>query len=226
MTTVYYMETLPRLKGDLFELYLSKVEEERKKKILLMKREESRLQSLTAGSLLYFVLCQETGRPLMDSGPFPVAYEKNGKPCLKGCEDLHFNLSHSGGYVCCAFGDKPVGVDIQKMTDVKEGVAERFFTEKDRKKLDECSGEDKKALFFQMWSIKESFIKLTGAGMAQGLDTFEIDWEKKQILKAGSGKTSAYFMTMDDLPGYGFCVCCREPLEDVRWKNVTEIWNA
>ena len=199
MVTVYYAEVFTRLTEERFKFYLDKVEEERKKKILLMKNEEGRLQSLTAG----------------------IGYEKSGKPYLREYPDIHFNLSHSGAYVCCGLSDSPVGVDIQKITDVKKGLAGRFFTEDDNRRLNACSGEERKALFFRMWSIKESFIKLTGRGMAQGLDTFEIDWEKNRVHDRGKSGTYAYFTTWDALTGYSACVCSWEPGYSAEWKRIT-----
>ncbi|MCI8613814.1 MAG: 4'-phosphopantetheinyl transferase superfamily protein [Lachnospiraceae bacterium] len=222
MVTVYYAEVFTRLAEERFKFYLDKVEEERKKKILLMKNEEGRLQSLTAGSLLYLALCGRIGDEERHRAPFSIGYEKSGKPYLREYPDIHFNLSHSGAYVCCGLSDSPVGVDIQKITDVKKGLAGRFFTEEDNRRLNNaCSGEERKALFFRMWSIKESFIKLTGRGMAQGLDTFEIDWEKNRVHDRGKSGTYAYFTTWDALTGYSACVCSWEPVESAEWKRIT-----
>lgn len=224
MVTVYYTEVLAHLQGDDFRFYLDKVEEERRKKILLMKNEESRLRSLTAGSLLYFALCNRMGDIGKSRDSFLIGYGKNGKPYLKESAKVHFNLSHSGTYVCCAVGDTPVGMDIQKITDVERRLAGRFFTEEDNKRLDACSSkEDRKKLFFQMWSIKESFIKLTGEGMAKGLNTFEIDWQRNQVLDKGKKGSIAYFMTCNKLEGYSACLCSWEPLENAVWKEA-QVW--
>lgn len=219
MVTVYYTKVFTHLQEREFLSYLDKIEEERRKKILLMKKEESRLQSLTAGSLLHFALCERMGDVEKNSGPFSMGYGRNGKPYLKEYPDIHFNLSHSGRYVCCALSHTPVGVDIQKITDVKRGIAERFFTGKDNQRLEACGGEERKALFFRMWSIKESFIKLTGEGIAGGLDSFEIDWKRSVVSDGGKTEPSAYFSEWNELAEYSACVCSREPLEKVVWKK-------
>lgn len=220
MITVYCTEVFTPLKEKDFRFYLNKIEDDRRKKILLMKMESGRLRSLTAGSLLYFALCEQMGDVEKKSPSFSVGYGQNGKPYLRDYPDLHFNLSHSGSYVCCALGDTPVGVDIQKITDVKKGIAERFFTEEDNQKFYECSEKESKELFFRMWSIKESFIKLTGKGIAGGLDTFEIDWEKNLILGREKKEPLAHFMAYNNLMGYSACVCSWAPMGDVVWKWV------
>lgn len=219
MITVYYTEVFTHLKENDYRFYLNKMEEERRKKLLLIKKESGRLQSLTAGSLLHFSLCEQIGDE-KKSPSFSVEYGENGKPYLSEHPDLHFNLSHSGSYVCCALGDRPVGVDIQKITDVKKGLAERFFTEEDNRKLHQCSEKERKKLFFRMWSIKESFIKLTGKGIAGGLDTFEIDWAENLILDREKKDPIAHFMVCNNLAGYSACVCSWTPMGDVVWKRV------
>ena len=47
-----------------------------------------------------------------------LAVAEKGKPYLKGREDLHFNISHSGNFVLCALGECPLGVDIERHKDL------------------------------------------------------------------------------------------------------------
>ena len=47
-------------------------------------------------------------------------YTEHGKPYLSDYSDVHFNISHSGEYVVCSVSDKPVGVDIQKISKYRE----------------------------------------------------------------------------------------------------------
>lgn len=215
MIKVYYTKVFPHLEEDTFFSHLNKIEKERRQKILSNSNEKNRLRSLTAGSLLHDALCRELGLSEKDEPPFEIAYEKRGKPYLTEYPDVYFNLSHSGDYVCCAVGDMPVGIDIQRITDVKEGLAHRFFTERDNQKLAACDEEERKKLFFRMWSIKESYIKLTGRGMEEGLNTFEIDWQGKRIAAHG---TEAYFEECSYLPEYCFCVCTTQSLGKVVWE--------
>jgi 4'-phosphopantetheinyl transferase len=176
---------------------------------------------------------------------FETEVYPGGKPYLKDYPEICFNLSHSGDYVCCAVGDEPVGVDIQKHVPVKEGLAERFFTEDENRQLKELSGEESEQLFFRMWSIKESYIKFTGQGMKQGIDTFGIDWKLGAILDENAGKKKkeseergpeilkemlkpeeriqAYFEEYPFLPGYSLAVCRENLKTEVIWCNLEEI---
>lgn len=215
---VYYTKVFPFLEESTFFSQLNKVEEERRRKILSGSNEKVRLLSLTAGSLLHEALCWELKIAADKKGPFEVAYTEGGKPYLPDNPKLHFNLSHSGAYVCCAVSGEPVGVDIQQITEVKEGMAERFFTEKDKQRLSALSGEEKKQLFFRMWSIKESYLKLTGKGIAAGLDSFEIDWMENKIVDGKS--EAAYYEEYNGLPEYCLCVCMGAPCKEVVWEEI------
>lgn len=219
MITVYYAKVFPLLEEDTFLHHLGKIEEERRKKLQQMKEQKSINRSLAAGCLLHDALCKRLGVSLGDDQPFEIGYGEEGKPYLKGEPDIYFNLSHSGEYVSCAVADVPVGVDIQKKVKVRSGIAKRFFTDADNQKLSACGEAEREDLFFRMWSIKESFIKLTGKGMRQGIDSFEIDWHHDWILEEGKSSPSACFKEQTCLPEYSFCVCSKIPEPEVTWKE-------
>lgn len=220
MIKVYYTKVSPFIKEDTFWSQLNLAGEERRKKIMRMTNDSDRLRSLGADMLLHYALCHEQEFFSDDQKPFAVSQEAGGKPFLTEFPDIHFNLSHSGDYVCCAIGNEPVGVDLQKCTPVKERLAGRFFTKRDNQMLASCQKEQREKLFFRMWSIKESYIKFTGKGMSQGLDSFEIDWEKRAIIQEEKKEPSAFFEESGSLPGYSFCVCFGDSGQKVIWQEV------
>lgn len=220
MIAVYYAKVFSPLEEGTFLQYLEKVEKRRREKLLRMKDQNSINRTLTAGCLLHAVLCKWMELRPDICIPFEIGYEKEGKPYLINKPEICFNLSHSGEYVCCAIGDVPVGVDIQKKTAVRSGIAERFFTPADNQKLSECGEKERIDLFFRMWSIKESFMKLTGKGLKQGMNSFEINWQQRKILDEGRKETLAYFMEYAYMPAYSFCVCTKEPQQDAAWEEI------
>ena len=129
---------------------------------------------------------------------------------------LHLTLSDSGEYVCCAVADCEVGVDIQKHQKVKAGLAQRFFPEEDNRMLTGLDEKERKEWFFRIWSIRESYIKFTGKGMREGLDSFGIDWKNQAILNVEK-KHLAYFEENRELMGYSMCVCGQEKDLYPRW---------
>jgi 4'-phosphopantetheinyl transferase len=98
-------------------------------------------------------------------------------------------------------------VDIQEETPVEEQLAERFFTADEAEAIKALPDEAaRRALFFRMWSVKESFIKLTGQGMKRGLDSFCINWEKG-LIEEFSGKELARFRVCEVEPAVHLAVC-------------------
>lgn len=101
-------------------------------------------------------------------------YGENKKPRIQNVDNLYFNLSHSGDYIVCAISDKNVGIDIQKISTLKNDIAKRFFTESENNYLATLSSNEKENEFFRIWAIKEAFIKYTGEGIARILNSFNI----------------------------------------------------
>ena len=94
-----------------------------------------------------------------------VSYEilrtEKGKPYLRGPEKLYLSISHSDDTFACICSDREVGLDIQHKRQVKtEKIAQRFFTEDERKYI----GDDANK-FFKIWTRKEAYAKYLGNGL-------------------------------------------------------------
>lgn len=126
---------------------------------------------LTGELLARYILRQETG--IRPDGPFDTG--EKGKPNPEGYHGIHFNISHSGLWVVAATSIAPVGVDVERMRKVPEGVAHRFFSQPEQYLLNNAKDETEKAhIFFTLWTLKESFIKAIGKGLSKSLNTFTI----------------------------------------------------
>lgn len=130
---------------------------------------------------------QEISSSDMELSPIP-AKGKYGKPYLPACPSLHFNISHSGGIGVLCVDNKEVGVDLQwkggRTAKQCLRIAAHFFPQEDLQLLQALpSPEEQTDLFFRLWTIREAYLKLTGKGLAGGLDSFHIDLENRQILK-------------------------------------------
>lgn len=184
---------------------MEKLSENRKQKILKCKQVEARKQSLGAGLLLRYVLKEHS---LSDS---QVRFGLNGKPEIEG---VCFNLSHSKNMVICAVGDKKVGCDIEQISKAPEKVANRFFTETEREHLSRYLGEEKNKEFYRLWTMKESYMKMTGEGMRLPLNQFEVHFgEKIEIYRDGSLQdcfVKEYEFIQDEGTKYQISVCAKE----------------
>ena len=106
-------------------------------------------------------------------------YESKGKPRLGAAtsSDLHFNLAHSGGIVAAAVArGRAVGVDVECMNPRLDWplLAEKVFSARERAALFSLPPELQRAEFFQGWTCKEAWLKATGAGLDDQLQTIEV----------------------------------------------------
>lgn len=216
---VYYAKVSSSFQEDTFFGQTELIEPRRLSAVRNMKNETAKMRSLAAGLLLHKSLCDYLKLSMKETPPFLTDCGKWGKPYLTEYPNVHFNLSHSGEYVCCAVAGCEVGVDIQRhQGNGEEKIAERFFTRADNQMLENCGEEEKKDVFFRIWSIRESYIKFTGRGIGQGLDSFSIDWENGVI--RDKGLTKARFEEYREIEGYSMCVCtCLEKIK-VQWELV------
>jgi 4'-phosphopantetheinyl transferase len=98
---------------------------------------------------------------------------EQGKPYLADYAN-YFNVSHSGDWVVLAISDQEVGIDIEKIRKVDFRIAERYFSEEEKNKLFKLEGDKKTKYFLDLWTLKESYLKLLGKGLTKSLSTFTI----------------------------------------------------
>lgn len=215
MVTLYYTDFSGRNTEELWESYKNRIDSQRYEKVMRIQAPEARVRSLLGGFLL-----QKAAKEFLQSEtevlPLILRYGSQGKPYLEEHPEIFFNLSHSGRVAACALCDEEVGVDVQEYRKVKESVAERFFTGQEKEQLKSLNNaEEYERLFFRMWSVKESYIKFTGLGMKQGLDTFVIDWEKGLIRDKEEGREPVWFkeVSIDEFPRYAISVCSKNRQE-------------
>ena len=105
----------------------------------------------------------------------------NGKP---ECEGIYFNLSHSGEMALCAVSDRPVGCDIEKIRPMPKGVAVRYYSAEERRYIAEgqAMGETDRR-FFRIWTMKESYMKMTGEGLSLSPERIAADLNNMTILR-------------------------------------------
>ena len=77
--------------------------------------------------------------------------------------EVHFNLSHSDGYVTVAVADCPVGIDIETKTDPELKISARFYAEEEQAAVRGAADPQKE--FRRIWTRKEAYVKCTGSGL-------------------------------------------------------------
>jgi 4'-phosphopantetheinyl transferase len=112
---------------------------------------------------------------LIPNSNIEMSTDEYGKPHLVGHSDFHFNISHAGRYVVCAFSDAPVGIDIEEILPVDMKIAERFFAEREKEYIFEQTSESaQREAFYRVWTMKEAYIKREGRGLGIPLPSFDV----------------------------------------------------
>lgn len=168
MVNLYVLDTNIREGFDFQKLY-DILPDYRKKKIDKMKFENDKILSLGAGLLTKHVL------NINNLNDKDIKFINNGKPVI---DNLFFNISHSKKYVICTTADKAVGADIEEISEYNENIPKRFFSKNECEYLSKQPEANKSKEFFRIWTIKESYIKMTGEGISCGLDSFWVDFAK------------------------------------------------
>ncbi|GAA0136332.1 4'-phosphopantetheinyl transferase superfamily protein [Paenibacillus sp. YSY-4.3] len=144
---------------------------ERQERIHRFRRKEDALRTLAADLLSRLLICSKLNIRNKDIRLTQNAY---GKPRLEDNAALHFNNSHSGEWIVSAIAGLPIGIDVEKVEAIDFSLAERFFSQQECLDLDMRQGEAKLNYFFDLWTLKESYIKTAGMGLSMPLDSFTI----------------------------------------------------
>ena len=199
---VYFAQSVQAGAGTV-QRWVNSLPEEKRTRIVRMRREEDRSLALTAHRLLCYALGREGVFPL----PHDWAAERYGKPYLKNA-DVHFSISHSGCVAMCAVGETPVGVDIERVRPISEGVAMRIMSDKERSAY--ALAEDREDFFYKVWTLKEAYVKYSGKGLGQGLGGIT-------VYPNGPDIPACRCVSIDSLPEYRAAVCARTAVFTSEW---------
>lgn len=101
-----------------------------------------------------------------------------GKPAIYSQQQrlpLFFNLSHSGGKLVLAVaGIEDIGVDVEQCNRQRRvsKISARYFSSLEAEQLLALAPENQLQRFYDLWTLKEAYIKACGLGLAIPLRQF------------------------------------------------------
>ncbi|KAI9306719.1 hypothetical protein BJ944DRAFT_263097 [Cunninghamella echinulata] len=173
--------------GNNFDKALKRLPDQEHKEILRYKFEKDRRLALASRLLRRYYYATELNIP-WETIQFSI--QPGGKPTLalhqKQGQWMDFNISHDGDWVIFGATEKnnmSIGVDVVSLKNETYGTISDFIysfhdqlTYEERKLLENIKQEDNKLIaFFQIWGLKESYIKAHGKGLSIPLNGFYID---------------------------------------------------
>lgn len=161
-------EKISEEKLKIFETYLTS---ERVSKLKKFKFKEDYLRSLYGEILVRYLVNKKF---FISNSQIKINYSKYGKPYIENLKNFQFNISHSGDWVVCAYGKENIGVDIEKIETAYLNISEMYFSKSEHKMLCEKSKNEQNVYFYQLWTLKESYLKYMGKGLSVSLNSFSI----------------------------------------------------
>lgn len=162
---------------NLYYYLINFVSYEKQQKIKKYRFKEDKLRTLCGDVLLRYILIN-----FFDIKNGQITFYKNdyGKPFLKDLP-FFFNISHSGEWVICAVSNEEIGADIEIIKDTNLSIGERFFSKEENEYLNNTSNDKKEKAFFNIWTLKESYVKYIGQGLSMPLNSFSFNIESDSI---------------------------------------------
>lgn len=202
---IYAVKVLD-ISENVFDKLCLLIDEDKKYKIHRFVNKQDKIRSLIADILVRFIIMKKL---LIKNETISFKRNDYGKPFLKGYQNFNFNISHSEDFVVCAIDEKPIGIDIEKINQIEyEEIWESFFSisEKDYIKR---TIDNRLNRFYEIWTLKESYIKLYGKGLSIPLRSFSIAIdENENISVIMENERKEYYFKMFDLDDeYKIAVC-------------------
>ncbi|NKB32183.1 MAG: 4'-phosphopantetheinyl transferase superfamily protein [Pseudomonadales bacterium] len=101
-----------------------------------------------------------------------------GKPAIDASQQsqpIFFNLSHSGDRLVLALSkQEAIGVDIESSNKPRRvlKIADRYFSPSEVQELLALPDSEQLSRFYDLWTLKEAYIKACGLGLAIPLQQF------------------------------------------------------
>jgi 4'-phosphopantetheinyl transferase len=171
-------------------------------------RAPDRRRFVAAHGLLRFLVSRYMG---VEPAMIQFEVSVRGKPRVSGCGWLQFNLSHSQGRAIVAVSaSAEVGVDIEAVRELNDlgELARVCCSPAERTVLAKVPVARRLETFLVAWTRKEALLKLTGAGLSDGIDLLEVpmaDRAGRGRIAVSAGRPQELACTVRTLrPGPGY----------------------
>lgn len=115
----------------------------------------------------------------------PDAY---GRPCISntapGVDGLSFNVSHTQGLILLAVARlERLGVDTEHLQarTASQAIAEKYFAPEEVGALLRLPESERERRFYELWTLKEAYVKACGRGLSMPLRQFAFELQKARL---------------------------------------------
>jgi len=205
MIEIYATKIMGKIEKPIYDMLMAYLTYDKQEMVKRFHRPEDAQRMLVADILVRVIVCEKLGLKNKD-----LAFYKNeyGKPFLTNSDRFYFNVSHSGEWVICAAHNMPVGADIEIVQSIDYEIAKRFFSEHEYNDLMQKDALNRLSYFYDLWTLKESYIKAAGKGLSIPLDSFSIKKDRNGItIETENEFRNCYFTQYYIDSNYKVAVC-------------------
>lgn len=156
----------------------------------LSEKHISALEQSAAAELAICAAMKNSGRPF---APSDYAYKESSQPTI---QNGHISISHTEGYAACAIAREPVGIDVEREHTFSKAAAKRILSPQEELLRESANADE---LLSRIWTVKESFLKMTGEGIPGEMRTLE-------LIAAGDGSSDVWTIKRGTEPEAGCAV--------------------
>lgn len=160
---------------DQIRAWLSTLSRGELRKYRKLRNADAKLNFVVGRSLTRNVLSRYTNTPPQ---ALRFAVNEYGQPKVdwpRRHRNIYFSLSHTSGLVALAISSvSEIGIDVEKVdrpVDIS-GVAEAVFTHLELANILRATPNKDRVNFFELWTLKEAYIKALGRGFSLPPRTF------------------------------------------------------
>ncbi|EFM10630.1 4'-phosphopantetheinyl transferase [Paenibacillus curdlanolyticus YK9] len=189
---------------------IHQVSEARQAQIKRYRFQDDAIRSLFSELLIRRVLREKYN---IDNDDIVFSFNTYGKPTIAGPIEQQYNVSHAGSWIVGAISALPVGIDVEAIKPIDMAVAHRFFSSVECGQLAELTPEQQQLRFYELWTLKESYIKAVGKGLSLPLNSFSFRFqadEGRYQLKADNGDDDYEIRQFDLDSDYRLALCSKE----------------
>ncbi|WP_313075050.1 4'-phosphopantetheinyl transferase family protein [Lacrimispora sp.] len=196
----------------MIEIYLSKMEVPEGMKKYEWEHELGK-------KLLFSGLKETYGLTEKELDSLSFAAGVHGKPYLKDFPHIHYNVSHTDGMVICGFSDEEIGVDVERIRPFHDGILRKVMSDAERDFLESLEIKERPEYFFRIWTLKESYGKAVGCGIAMSLSAVSFTLRDKENPICSIPDFSFFQQSVDEEYILSVCRAGNEEIKEIKVKQ-------
>lgn len=201
---IYAVKIPPRIDSDLYNRLLKYLSMEKRERVNNYVVFEDSLRTLLSDILTRVVICKKKG---VKNTKIKFTYNLYGKPYIEGL-NLFFNISHSFQWIVCAIHEAPVGIDIEMIRPIDlHIIMKNIFSDIEYADLLKKGEADQLLYFYDLWTLKESYIKAIGKGLSITLNSFSIKKKSNDKIKIWGNELTCFFKQYPIDVKYKLSIC-------------------